>query len=169
VFGFLVATHRSEQDASDVFSDFSLGLLKGMQTFDWKGASLRTFAYTIARNASHRFRRDSARRERGGRANPSALDDVAQAVRTETLTFLRTQTKTKLQQLRDELPPEDQELLVLRVDRNLAWNDLAMALHDGDAPLSAEDLQREAQRLRKRFQLIKERLHEAARREGLVS
>jgi RNA polymerase sigma-70 factor (ECF subfamily) len=62
-------------------------------------------------------------------------------------------------------------LLVLRVDRNLEWNDLARVLAEGDdgtAPLADADVTREAARLRKRFQLLKEKLREMAKREGLT-
>jgi RNA polymerase sigma-70 factor (ECF subfamily) len=58
---------------------------------------------------------------------------------------------------------------VLRVDRKLAWNELAEVLHDGEGPLDPSGIKREAARLRKRFQLLKERLVELGRREGLVS
>lgn len=167
IFGFLIATHRSEQDASDVFSDFTENLVRGLPNFEWQ-CSLRTWAYTIARNASHQHRRNAQRREKK-RAGDSALDDLAQAARTSTLTILKTKTKTRLEEIRDSLPEEDRELLVLRVDREMEWNDLAMALYDGDEALDAEALKRESARLRKRFQLLKERLRELAKREGLLS
>src|SRR5581483_11651297 len=162
IFGFLVATHRSEQDASDIFSDFTEDLVKGLPKFAW-ACSMRTWAYTIARNAAHRFRRDSQRRA-ARRANESDLDDVAAKVRTETLAFLKTHNRTRLEQLRDSLDPEDRELLILRVDRNLSWNDLALALNE-EPP---EDLAKESARLRKRFQLLKEKLRELAKKEGLL-
>jgi RNA polymerase sigma-70 factor (ECF subfamily) len=168
IFGFLLATHRAEQDASDVFSDFSMATVRGLPSFRWE-SSLRTWLYALARNASHRFRRDASRRvgERG-RASISALEDVAQKVRTATLSLARTQTRTRLEQLRDELSPEDRELLVLRVDRGLAWDDLVLAFHEGDSTLDDASRARESQRLRKRFQIVKERLREMARRDGLV-
>ena len=55
-----------------------------------------------------------------------------------------------------------------RDEQRLAWNELAQILHEGDAALDAAGLRKEAARLRKRFQLIKERLMELGRREGLV-
>lgn len=52
-------------------------------------------------------------------------------------------------------------LLVLRVDKDLAWNELARVMHPEEAePLDEEGLKREAARLRKRFQHVKERLLE---------
>lgn len=166
VFGFLVATHKSEQDASDVFSDFTLAVVRGLPNFRW-GSSVRTWAYAIARNASHHFRRDGGRAAKR-RASGSELDDIANGVRTSTLAFLRTSARSKLEQLRDSLEPEDRELLVLRVDRNFSWEDVAQAFHEGDEPLEGAALTRASQRLRKRFQLVKDTLRELAKRENLA-
>jgi RNA polymerase sigma-70 factor, ECF subfamily len=114
LLGFLIAVHRSEADASDVFSEVAEAVWKGMPTFAWE-STLRTWTYAIARNVTRARRRDAARKERrGARAGDSALDRVAQAVRTETLGFLRTEKRTRLQALRDGLPEEDRMLLVLR-------------------------------------------------------
>jgi len=170
VFGFLVAVHRSETEASDVFSELAEALWRGLPSFAWE-SSLRTWTYAIARNVARTRRRDAARRERRGpRTGDSALEGVAHAVRTETLAFLRTEKRTRLQALRDALPEEDRMLLVLRVDRQLAWNDLARVLHESDegTPLDDAAIAREAARLRKRFQLVKDRLRELAKKEGLI-
>jgi RNA polymerase sigma-70 factor (ECF subfamily) len=168
IFGFLVAVHRSDVDASDVFSGFAEALWRGLPGFTWS-STLRTWAYGIARNVSRTYRRDAARRDRrAARTGESALDDVADAVRTQTIAYLRTETKTRLQALRDALPEEDRMLLVLRVDRGLAWNDLARVLSEEDGPLDDAGVAREAARLRKRFQLVKDRLREMAKKEGLL-
>ena len=53
--------------------------------------------------------------------------------------------------------------------RRLSWNDLAQVLHEDEgAPLEGAALTREAARLRKRFQLVKERLYEMGREAGLL-
>jgi RNA polymerase sigma-70 factor (ECF subfamily) len=59
-------------------------------------------------------------------------------------------------------------LLILRVDRGMDWRDLAAAMGDENAPLEGADLDREAARLRKRFERIKDRLRELAREAGLL-
>jgi RNA polymerase sigma-70 factor (ECF subfamily) len=64
----------------------------------------------------------------------------------------------KLTSLRDELPVEDRTLLILRVDRDLAWDEIALAFAENPEAFSDEERKREAARLRKRFQLVKERL-----------
>jgi RNA polymerase sigma-70 factor (ECF subfamily) len=165
ILGFLVALHRSEQDASDVFSIVTENLWKGLPAFSWT-SSLRTWAYTIARNASYRFSK-GVRRDAKARV---ALDDdsnvgaIAAKVRTETLTYLRTAQKDKFTALRETLPPEDQMLLILRVDRKLPWQELARILAEGEEI----DVEKEAARLRKRFQLVKEKLLEMGKKAGLV-
>ena len=82
--------------------------------------------------------------------------------------YLKTEVKDRMQELRRRLPAEDQQILILRVSRKLSWTELAIVL--GDSGLTATDveLQREATRLRKRFQLAKDRLRELARQEGLT-
>src|SRR5262249_2682277 len=103
-------------------------------------------------------------------ASDSVLEEVAEQVRTQTTAFRRTENKTRLQALRDELPEEDRMLLILRVDRALPWNDLARILAEQEDGSILEDsaLAREAARLRKRFQLVKDQLREMAKREGLL-
>lgn len=95
---------------------------------------------------------------------------MVQALRTATLAYLRTEKRTRLHALRDGLPEEDRMLLVLRVNRAIRWLDLArvFAAKRAGTALEASDLTREAARLRKRFQLVKERLRALAKREGLL-
>jgi RNA polymerase sigma-70 factor (ECF subfamily) len=170
LFGFLVTMHSSEADASDVFAETSEALWRSLPSFSWE-CSLRTWTYAIARNLMRgRLRGVARKRRHGAQVGPSALEEVAHVVRTETLTFLRTEKKTRLQALRDSLPENERMLLVLRLDRQLAWNDLARVLaeRDDDAPLSAADVAKESARLRKQFQLLKEKLREMAKKEGLI-
>ena len=117
------------------------------------------------------YRREARRRDR--RHVPLSgwpqLSAIEQKVRSETVSYLRTQRKTQVAALRQTLSAEDQVLLVLRVDKQLAWNDLARVMQGEDGPaLGPEVMKREVARLRKRFQLIKEKLHELGRREGLI-
>ena len=164
VLRFLCALNKSEADASDVFSVFAEDLWRSLAGFAWE-CSLRTWAYTLARRAS--FRTMRAKRRRATNGSPSAISNLVQKVRTETLTYLRTETKTRIRALRDALPEEDRALLMLRVDRGLAWDELARVLSEGDADTDDVALKREAARLRKRFQLLKEKLKTLAKRDGL--
>jgi RNA polymerase sigma-70 factor, ECF subfamily len=170
IFSFLMALHRDEEDASEVFSMFTEGLWRALPGFAWQ-SSLRTWAYEVARRSSLRHRRDARRRAAKIALYPdgSALSQISERVRTETLAFLRTEPRNRISELRESLPEEDRALLLLRVDRKLAWNDLAVVMHEGEnEPLEGDALKKEAARLRKRFQLIKDKLEDLARKEGLL-
>ncbi len=169
IYSFLYAVHRETTDADEVFSLFAEALWKALPSFE--GAStLRTFAYAIARRTSLRYRRDAARRrKRFGQLESAEISNVVAEVRARTATFMRTTTRTRLSALRASLDVEDQELLMLRVDRSLPWDALVVVLRGEDeAPLSADEQKRQTARLRKRFQLLKDKLRELARREGLL-
>ena len=163
VLEYLVARHRAEDHASEVFSLFAEALWKAWASFRGE-SSVRTWAYGIARRTSLRYRRDERRRIR--RLAPfedeSQLARVEAQVRTETLSFLRTPRRSKLAELRASLSAEERELLMLRIDRQLSWNDLAVVLAPESEPLPADQIKRRAARLRKQFQALKDRLRAAA-------
>lgn len=164
---YLVAIARSEADGADAFSQFTLDLWKGLPRFRWQ-ASARTWCYTLARHALARVRRDPARRP--GRA--IALSDApqvakaAEQVRTRTISYLRTEVKDRVQALRDELSPEDQAILILRIDRKLEWRDVVRALADEDdvVELTDAEITKRSGALRKRFERIKNDLKKLVER-----
>ena len=168
LFGFLMTAHSGdESEASEVFSQLTAALWRGLPGFAWN-SSARTWAYAIAHKLTLKRRRDAARhRRRVADVRPSSLERIAERVRTETASFLRTEKRTRLQALRDSLSEEDRLLLLLRVDRGLSWNEVARVLSDDEA-LDEPGLAKEAARHRKRYQLVKDRLREMARREGLL-
>ena len=161
IYGFLCAFHRDEEDATEVWSRVTEKLWSGLERFAWE-SSFRTWIYAIARNVSIRYREEKRRRA-AHHAPLQTNDDAAAPVRTDTQSWLRTSHKDRFAALREALPEDDRMLLVLRVDKDLAWNDLARVMHEGDGPLDGKALEREAARLRKRFQLVKERLLEMTR------
>jgi RNA polymerase sigma-70 factor (ECF subfamily) len=167
VYGFLLKLLRSDQDASDVFSMFSEDLWRGLARFEWR-CSLRTWLYRLARNAATRWGLDRDRYR--ARAVPlSELSEVMTRVVTRSPSFAESQARDRLQELRASLLPDDQALLTLRLDRKLAWDDIARVLGDpGDAEPDATELRRTAARLRKRFQLLKDELRARARATDLA-
>ncbi len=169
VYGFLRAALASDADADEVFAETCERVWRGLAGFRWQ-CSVRTWVYVVARNESSRYLR-GARQRQDRRASTSRLDEVIAVVRTETRSALRSSKFDKLRALRDELPVEDRMLLILRVDRDLAWDDIARTLQttDGEEEHGGDELRRESARLRKRFQLIRQRLAKRARAEGLLS
>jgi RNA polymerase sigma-70 factor (ECF subfamily) len=160
ILGFLSGV-LGDDDADEVFSSLSERLWRSLSGFEGR-CSLRTWTYVLARHELGRFRR-GMRRHEDGRVPISELQDVLAAVRTKTRSTLAADRRNTLIQLRDELPIEDRTLLILRVDRKLAWDDIALAFAEDPDAFSDEDRKRESARLRKRFQLVKQRLVMRAR------
>src|SRR5262249_59284895 len=94
------------------------------------------WSYTLARRAALQHSRAESRRRRRVSPMPDSSDALAVAdrVRTTTLAALKTAARDAISRLRDQLPPEDAMLLVLRVDRGLAWNELARVFLDEPSP-----------------------------------
>jgi RNA polymerase sigma-70 factor, ECF subfamily len=157
VLGFLVALLRDHDSASDVYADFCASLCSGLPTFRWE-SSLRTWCYAIARNGAARFRRDPLRRRGVDLEEHPEVMDIPSQPRTVTSTYRRTEVKERLSAFRQSLDSEDQMLLVLRVDRALAWDEIAQIMSDPFAPQSSDEAEarrRSAATLRKRFERIK--------------
>lgn len=164
LFRFLfVALGEDEGEAADVFSDLTYAIWRGLPSFAWE-SSARTWAYAIARKLVL-VRRRNAARSRKRTAEGADLEAIAENVRSQTASFLRTETKSRIEALRAALPEEDKLLLLLRVDRKLEWADIARIFAEGTDEAS---LVKESARLRKRYQVVKDRLRELARREGLI-
>jgi RNA polymerase sigma-70 factor (ECF subfamily) len=168
LLGFLVASLGDYDAAGDAFATFSERLWQTLAQFDWR-CSLRTWCYRLARNAAIDLRRREARRKQVGLSDAPEVQELAVRLRTETLSLLRTAKRGALEQLRDELPEEDRTLLVLRLDRQLEWTEIALVLDEGaELPSDEVSLKREAARLRKRFQLVKERVRAMGRQRGII-
>lgn len=165
LLGFLCARQADEDRVHEAFSLLCEDLWKGIGGFQ-RRSSFRTWMYVVARGALSRCLRSDQRH--GRRMMPlSRWGDAAEQVRSATMPFLRTSVQDRFTALRNALPEDDQELLILRVDRKLEWADLAQVLSGRD-DLAGEELKRESARLRKRFQIVKDRLREAALRDGLL-
>jgi RNA polymerase sigma-70 factor, ECF subfamily len=167
VFSFLIARLRAEDRAWDVFGQTCEDLWRSAPTFEWR-CSMRTWMYRLARSAAVRFERSPANR-RDRRVALSRVSEVAEEVRSRTLMHLRTEVKDEFQKLRDLLDPEEQTLLVLRIDRRLEWTEIAEIMADPGEEHDPRESARSSARLRQRFQKLKHRLRELAQERGLLS
>ena len=159
LLGYLVAITRDEVTANEVFSMLAEDLWRGLPGFRWD-CTFRTWAYGLARSATSRYRRDAFRR------HAVALDDSGYAevlarLRSTTATYLRTETKDKIARIRAELDPDDQALLILRINRNLGWREIARVFAEAEGEADAE-LDRRSAALRKRFERLKTELKKRA-------
>ena len=158
VLSYLASLLRNDADAAEVFSQFAEDLWKGLSGFRGE-SSLRGWAYRIAWHACARFARDPYR-QRGRRLETSEASRLAGEVRSTLLGD--AWRHERMAQLRDALTPEEQTLLILRVDRGLSWREVAEVLAEDGTPPASEAA------LRKRFERLKEKLGKAARDEGLI-
>lgn len=174
IYGFLASRLRDREFTADVFGDFAEDVWRGLKGFQW-GCSVRTWAYTVARRAASRGIR--GRRRRGARDVPLShagpLSEIAERVRSETSIQLRTTKQTRMAALREQLPELERELLILRVNRQLAWLEIARIVSEATTEdalnFTDAELQTEAARLRKRFQKAKEKLRQLAEQAGLLT
>jgi RNA polymerase sigma-70 factor (ECF subfamily) len=158
--GWLCSILPTNADAHDAFSRMSEELWKSLRRFDGRCA-VRTWCYMLARHAAARIRgRTGKRREVLVSQIPSLQQAVTRIWTTSSQEARRT--RDVYAEIRTELDEEDQTLLVLRVDRNLAWRDIAQVLLGEDG--GAAELTRKATALRKQFERVKDRLRDLASR-----
>jgi RNA polymerase sigma-70 factor (ECF subfamily) len=158
VLRYLRALLRDEGLAGDAFSLFAEWAWQAMENY--RGASaIRTWAFGIALNAARRVR-DEAWQKHRERLETSEASKLAKEVRTSSLVE-RERRADRLQELRQELKPDEQNLLVLRLDQQLSWEEIAAILTEAGEPIGAAAL-------RKRFERLKVCIAEMARERGLL-
>ncbi len=166
VGGFIAARTGRADEAADIFAVWSVDVWKGLEGFR-REASLRTWLYTLARRAAYRTVRDKKSQPFAGlpAVTSSQLERIAAEVRTSTAAFMRTEVKEEVRRLRESLAEDERELLVLRVDRHMEWNDIAAILFPDDEPGAHK---KRSASLRKRFERTKEKLKTLAAQRGLL-
>jgi RNA polymerase sigma-70 factor (ECF subfamily) len=155
---YLRGVLRDEEQARDVFSEASERLWTSLPAFR-REASVRTWAYRLAWCAAADHRRRTARR-REARLPTEEISKIVQEVCERTPPFLKTDAKAKLAEIRASLEPEERSLLLLRVESELSWRDVADVMSAGGARVDAATL-------RKRFERLRRKLHDLAKRNGL--
>jgi RNA polymerase sigma-70 factor (ECF subfamily) len=166
ILSFLLVRMRSEPAASEVFSVFAEDFWRGLPGFRWR-TTIRSWGYTLARNAAHRHHR-TRRIDCRPLTRPSRMLEAVERQRSSTAAYLRTEVKSRMRELRRQLPEDDQTLLVLRIDKGLSWNELAGVFSGKGEDMPDDDRVRWAARLRQRFVAVKGRLRDLAEAEGLI-
>jgi RNA polymerase sigma-70 factor, ECF subfamily len=159
VLGWLVVTTNDVAVAEDAFAAASEDLWRGLATFRWE-CSVRTWMYTLTKRALVRHRKRAA--ERPHRRDELGSYDAVERARSRTAPWLRTEVKDAFARLRAALAEDERELLILRVDRQMSWEEIALIVDEPGDPKQV------SARVRKRFQSIKDKLRDLAQAEGLV-
>ncbi len=158
ILRYLRSMLRVEEDAADAFSQWSENVWTGLPSFRGE-SSLKTWGYRLAWNAAQNLRNE-AWRKRGQRLATGQASALAMSIQTKSVVVVERQRQA-LEELRAALSDEDRSLLVLRLDQQLSWNEVAEVL-------AAEGKRIEPATLMKRFERVKARLGELARERGLL-
>ncbi|WP_347402608.1 RNA polymerase sigma factor [Corallococcus macrosporus] len=160
------AVLRDEVQAQEAFSLFCECLLKGLPEFRWE-SSFRTWSQRIARNVC--FKVLNAPTVRHRHVSLSEISARSAPRRSTTRPWQRSTVKDRFRSLCERLDPEQQKLLVLRVDQKLSWPQVVRALSDSGESLTDEQQARKAAALRQQFQRLKAQLRALAIEEGLIA
>lgn len=155
---YLRSMLRAEDDAADAHSQWAENVWRGLPAFRFE-ASLRTWAYQLARNAARNLR-DEAWRKRGQRLATGEASRIAASVRTRSAVVVERQ-RLALDELRASLEEAEQTLLTLKLDQGLTWNEVAEVM-------AGDGVEVEPAALMKRFERIKAKLGKLARERGLL-
>jgi len=158
ILRYLRSLLRDETEAAEAFSQFAESLWTGLPGFRGE-ASLRTWAYRVAWSAA-RDLRDQAWRRRGRRLETSEATAIAEEVRSSSVDRIE-QERRALDELRSSLSLEEQSLLILRVDQELSWAEIADVLAEKGSAV-------QPMALAKRYERLKQRLQALAKEQGLI-
>ncbi|HET8540769.1 MAG TPA: sigma-70 family RNA polymerase sigma factor [Anaeromyxobacter sp.] len=157
VLGYLENVLGDPDDARDVFQRCAEDLWAWLPAY--RGGSLRAAAYRIARHRAARFRREAWRRRRERMRTTMASRIAASIASPESR--LATRPQDRLERLRAALDPDERTLLILRLDRELSWSEVAEVLSEEGHPVDSATV-------RKRFERVKDRLAKLAKEQGLL-
>ncbi|HET9596579.1 MAG TPA: sigma-70 family RNA polymerase sigma factor [Anaeromyxobacteraceae bacterium] len=155
---YLRSILRDDADADEAFSSFGEALVRGLVQFRGESA-VKTWVLRLAVHEAYDVRTTPWRRRtrRLGTAEASALADE---VRGSTAPRLERH-RLAVDRLREHLAPEDQALLVMRVDQELSWAEISDVLAGAGEEVSPAALS-------KRYERIRKRLGDLATRGGLL-
>jgi RNA polymerase sigma-70 factor, ECF subfamily len=157
VLTYLRSILRDDDLAGDIFSRFCEKLWRSVRDFRGECAFV-TWAYRLAWFAAKEHRR-AERRRREERLASDAVSKIVQEVRDGT-PGIGSEAEGRWAQIKNSLDPFERSLLLLRVERGLAWKEVARVMsEDGGAPAEAV--------LRKRFERLRLKLHKLAREQGI--
>jgi RNA polymerase sigma-70 factor (ECF subfamily) len=173
LLSFLITRLGDRSHADEAFSMLAEELWLALPKFEFR-SSVRTWAYMVARHVAARYARAPVRRKDRNLtlSRNGQLSQLVEQLRSRTEIYRQTEAKNQVRALREQLEPDDQTLLILRVDRQMEWRDIALVMNTSEdsAQVNLDDaaLEREATRLRKRFERVKAQLKSLAKQAGLL-
>jgi RNA polymerase sigma-70 factor, ECF subfamily len=166
VFRFLSARLGDRRQAAHAYLQFSEDVWGGLPEFRWE-SSLRAWMFVLARSAATRVSR-KCRREVELPPRFAVAPQLREHVRSATARYLRLDIKDRMREIRQRLDEDDQTLLILRIDRKLEWNDLAVVMNEVPRDAQERDIEGAVLRVHSRFRTAKNRLRGLVEAEGLL-
>ena len=168
ILGFLVAVVRDKALAGEVFAQFCEELWSRLAAFHWK-ASFRPWLYGLAWMAWQRLRREPHFRKTISLPEEPEITAAEERVRTVELARSESALDEGVARLRQSLDPEDQALLILRIDRRMSWEEIATVMISSEEARDVAALGRKAAFVQKRFSLVTANLKQLAREKQLFT
>jgi len=154
VLGYLRGVLRDEGLAGDAFSQFGEAVWRGIATFRGDSTAL-AWAYAVAWSSVCRVV-DTGYQRRRARLETTHAGRLVEEIQSSTRPYQQTEIKDAVARLREQLAPDEQTLLFLRVDQDLAWGEVSTIM------------EMDAATLRKRFERVKDKLRALAEQAGLL-
>ncbi|HEX4802962.1 MAG TPA: hypothetical protein VFV14_05600, partial [Myxococcaceae bacterium] len=139
-----------------------------LAAFHWK-ESFRPWLYGLAWTAWQRLRREPHFRKTISLPEEADIAAAEQRVRTVELPRVESALDKGVAGLRQSLDPEDQALLILRIDRAMSWEEIAAVMLGGEEPSDDAALGRKASFAQERFSQVTENLKQLAREKHLIA
>ena len=168
ILGFLVAVVRDKALAGEVFAQFCEELWSRLAAFHWK-ASFRPWLYGLAWMAWQRLRREPHFRKTISLPEEPEITAAEERVRTVELARSESALDEGVARLRQSLDPEDQALLILRIDRRMSWEEIATVMISSEEARDVAAIGRKAAFVQERFSLVTANLKQLAREKRLIT
>lgn len=167
ILGFLVAVVRDEPSAGEVFTQCCEELWARVASFSWQ-TSFRAWLYGLAWSAWQRLRREPHFRKTVSLPEDPELTAAEQRARTIELPRTQSPLEEAAARLRETLNPEDHAFLVLRIDRQMSWDEIAVVMLGNEEPPDRDAVTRKAAELQERWERVTEELKRLARENNLI-
>jgi RNA polymerase sigma-70 factor (ECF subfamily) len=154
VRAFLRARTRNRESMEEVYAIFSADVWKGLPQFRFEGP-VRSWLYVLAR---HALSRHAKSRQRWRSRHLSAELDEIQADEVRSSIAAPASDLGRLEPLLQGLSLADRKLLEQRLVLSLAWREIAMQHARASDASDEAELTRESARLRKRYQILIQKL-----------
>jgi RNA polymerase sigma-70 factor (ECF subfamily) len=152
VIRYIRSVVRDEDLAGEAYSELAEDLCRGLPGFRWQ-ASLLTWCFRLAHHACLRVKDDAWRRRRVPLSRGPA-SRLAESLRIADTPARLEGHARRLERLRARLTVEEQSLLALRVDQELAWAEIALVFHENGDDVHVNALQKRWQRLREKLSAL---------------